>query len=638
MSGKTPQKVDFYLSYAREDLAWAEWIAWELEEAGYSTVVEAWDFRPGENLIHRIERTLEQADRTIALLTPAYLESAQTKGELSASMLYWGQPRRKLLPIMIKPCIPSRLLATEIYVDLIDISEAVARDRLLQSVRGGRAKPTRRPGFPGEGRSNNNPPIFPGEQRRGEERRLPRAADAVLAVLPFGHHDGGFVDAYLVSGFCDEIVTTLTKLNQIVVVAPSSTMNLLGSGRSPTEVGREFGATAVLTGSLREYEELLRLHVSLVDTNVAHTLWAERFEFPRENLAATQASVALSVAEALKIQMTGHERNRLSEEATDTVKAYELYLRGSGTLASNEERETDVALGMLDEALRLDLGFAQAHAARGYALWRKYFSGWDADIRTLRLAQESARTALAIDPTCSAAMMTLVRTCWDFGQHQEALDIAVSATQSNPGSMEPVLALARACNNAGMAELALPLTHKILRTDKANPAASKLLIWNQLMVGDYHASVRAAAPYIRRHPGDSNTRWAVAVAELLCGRGGRAVTVAREGLARSPSDVTLWVLLGYLHRTLGDESSARQAWLEGIDSVSPRLVSFEENWRMQIWYANLEAAFDRTVESDMRCEAVIGAEPATPIYCIALRTATPSWGHWKRRSNFSAEQ
>jgi hypothetical protein len=67
--------VDFFVSYTAADRAWAEWIAWQLEDAGYSTVLQAWDFRPGDNFVVRMRDALETAERTLAVVSAAYLAS-----------------------------------------------------------------------------------------------------------------------------------------------------------------------------------------------------------------------------------------------------------------------------------------------------------------------------------------------------------------------------------------------------------------------------------------------------------------------------------------------------------------------------------------------------------------------------------
>jgi TolB-like protein/tetratricopeptide (TPR) repeat protein/transcriptional regulator with XRE-family HTH domain len=436
-----------------------------------------------------------------------------------------------------------------------------------------------------------------------------RHNQAVLVVLPFDHQGGAALDPYLVSGFCDDLVTELAKLGTLLVVPPASAIHVGQGQPSPTDIGREFDADAVLTGSLHESaRSSLRLHLSLIDPETGVMLWAERYSFARSRLAHTHGRIVTAIAEALKVMLSTTDRARLAAGVTDTAKVYELFLRARGLLVANEERETQVALEMLGLALELDPRFASAYAARGYALWRKYFSGWDADVDTLHQALESAELALELDPTSVAAHMTIIRICWDMGWHERALQMGTLAARSNPGSLEAVLALARAYNNAGMAELALPLTRQVLAVDKANPTALKLAIWNHVMVGNFAEACEVAKAHLSRWPLDSNTRWAVALAWTCMGSFLEAIKACQEGLAADRSDVTLWVLLGYIHRKRGDEAAARRVWAEGIDVVSARLASFQSNFRVQVWLANLEAGVGRGEEALRRSESLEAAD------------------------------
>jgi hypothetical protein len=79
------QKKDFFVSYRSADEPWASWIAWQLEEAGYTTFFQAWDFRPGQNFVHHMEEGMRRSERTIAVITQAYLESDYTRAEWYAT-------------------------------------------------------------------------------------------------------------------------------------------------------------------------------------------------------------------------------------------------------------------------------------------------------------------------------------------------------------------------------------------------------------------------------------------------------------------------------------------------------------------------------------------------------------------------
>ena len=98
---------DFFISYNHADQQWAEWIAWELEAAGYTTVVQSWDFRPGSNFTLEMHSASQAAERTIAVLSPDYLEAPYTLAEWAAAFAEDPTAKQgKLLPIRVRECDP----------------------------------------------------------------------------------------------------------------------------------------------------------------------------------------------------------------------------------------------------------------------------------------------------------------------------------------------------------------------------------------------------------------------------------------------------------------------------------------------------------------------------------------------------
>lgn len=134
---------DFFISYNKADRIWAEWIAWQLEDAGYSTILQAWDFRPGSNFILEMNRAAAAASRTIAVLSPDYLEARYSQPEWAAAF-----ERDRLLPILVHKCELEGLLRQITHIDLIDINENEARSRLLAGVLTERVKPVASPVYP----------------------------------------------------------------------------------------------------------------------------------------------------------------------------------------------------------------------------------------------------------------------------------------------------------------------------------------------------------------------------------------------------------------------------------------------------------------------------------------------------------
>lgn len=176
---------DFFISYNRADKQWAEWIAWTLEEAGYSVVIQAWDFQPGGNFVLEMQRAAAESRKTLAVLSESYLKSSYTQPEWAAAFAQDPQSvERKLIPVRVKECKPEGLLKPIIYVDLVGLTEVKAKQTLLDSLRQ-RAKPEQPTDFPEIGeRVIELPKAFPTALSRVQqikETSLQKRLDSLIS-------------------------------------------------------------------------------------------------------------------------------------------------------------------------------------------------------------------------------------------------------------------------------------------------------------------------------------------------------------------------------------------------------------------------------------------------------------------------
>jgi len=144
-------RPDFFISYNKADRAWAEWIAWTLEEkGGYVVKIQAWDFRPGSNFAVEMQKAAAESDRTLAVLSPDYLKSPFAVSEWAAAFSKdpIGQ-KQTLLPVRVREVSLEGLQAQILYVDIVGLDEDTARLTLLEGVDRGRAKPPTKPPYPG---------------------------------------------------------------------------------------------------------------------------------------------------------------------------------------------------------------------------------------------------------------------------------------------------------------------------------------------------------------------------------------------------------------------------------------------------------------------------------------------------------
>jgi TIR domain len=215
-------RLDFFISYTTTDQVWAEWIAWQLEAAGYKVKLQAWDMVAGSNWSVAMQDYVRYASRTIAVLSDAYLESMYGRLESQAALVADpGGVSRKLLPVRVENCARPGLLGQVVSVDLFGLSAQDARDRLLIAVRAavaGRAKPVSEPAYPGPALAPIPPPARPARPAPafpGHSSTLGRAARARRAPTRPAHVDRQRFRALLVgvSTYEDERLPSLPGLS-----------------------------------------------------------------------------------------------------------------------------------------------------------------------------------------------------------------------------------------------------------------------------------------------------------------------------------------------------------------------------------------------------------------------------------------
>ena len=173
MPSATPGRRDFFVSFNAADRRWAEWIAYELEEAGYTTFFQHWDFSPGSNFVVEMHTAASRAGQTIAVLSQDYLDAIFTQPEWTAALVQDPTGvKRTLIPVRVQPCQPRGILAPIVYSDLVDLSEEAARDRLLSLAKGDRPKP-KHVSFPGGTPNPASKKEFPGARKPGSPPKKP---------------------------------------------------------------------------------------------------------------------------------------------------------------------------------------------------------------------------------------------------------------------------------------------------------------------------------------------------------------------------------------------------------------------------------------------------------------------------------
>ncbi|MGH4027070.1 MAG: TIR domain-containing protein, partial [Pseudonocardiaceae bacterium] len=183
----TNRPIDFFVSYSPADERWATWIAWELEAAGYSTMLQAWDFVPGTNFIDFMDRGVSEAAAVISVLSRNYLASRYGRLEWQAALRSDPDGINRLVTVRVEDCPLEGLLSMITYLDLVGVSDPkAARAQLLARIRealGGRAKPHTQPGYPSPRGPDGTPAPWPvSDNQLDDEPGVPPASDAVARL------------------------------------------------------------------------------------------------------------------------------------------------------------------------------------------------------------------------------------------------------------------------------------------------------------------------------------------------------------------------------------------------------------------------------------------------------------------------
>ena len=200
-----------------------------------------------------------------------------------------------------------------------------------------------------------------------------------IAVLPFQNLSGDPEQAYFADGVVEEIITALSRVRWLFVVARNSSFTYRGGAADLKQVGQQLGVSYVLEGSLRKAADRIRITGQLIEASTGAHLWADRFEGRLEDIFELQDEIAASVAGAIAPQMELAEIERAKNKPTASLNAYDCYLRGVAHVHRGTQEAVDEGLSLFRRSIELDPDFAAAHAMAAWSyFWRK-INGWTAD-------------------------------------------------------------------------------------------------------------------------------------------------------------------------------------------------------------------------------------------------------------------
>ena len=217
-----------------------------------------------------------------------------------------------------------------------------------------------------------------------------------IAALPFLNLSGDIEQEYFTDGVVEDIITALSRIRWLFVIARNSSFTYKGRAVDVKQVGRELGVRYVLEGSVRKAAHKVRITGQLIDATTGAHLWAERFESALDDIFELQDQVTEAVVGAIAPQLERAEIERAKRKPTESLDAYDYYLRGMAHLRLGSRESIDAALAQFNHALMRDPNFASAYAMAAWCyFWRKV-NGWMTD-RPGEIAEGARLARRAVD-------------------------------------------------------------------------------------------------------------------------------------------------------------------------------------------------------------------------------------------------
>jgi adenylate cyclase len=422
----------------------------------------------------------------------------------------------------------------------------------------------------------------PASEERGAMGEAATATDArpSVAVLPFTNMSGDPEQEYFSDGITEDIITDLSKVSGLFVVARNSTFTYKGKPVSVQDVSRELNVKFILEGSVRKAGARVRVTAQLVDGESGGHLWADRFDRDLTNIFAIQDEITRTIVQQLRVKLLPEESKVIGRAPTENLEAYAYYLRGRQFLHRHSEPYYVLARRMFAKAVELDAryarayagiadcdsflflhynadvsvddilatsataldlesGLAEAHASRGLALSVRE--------RYLEALAEFNR-AIELDPNLFEAHYFYARACYTQGKLEEAANHFRRAAELKPDDYQALLVVTAVYRALGRErEMKVAAREGVARAERAlvahpeNPRPAYLGAIGLTVLGEVDRAKDWAARALAIDPEDRLAKYNVVCFYSLVGDHERAIDLLIELLPGAAHETKRWV-------------------------------------------------------------------------------------------------
>jgi TolB-like protein/class 3 adenylate cyclase len=386
-----------------------------------------------------------------------------------------------------------------------------------------------------------------------------------IAVLPFVNVGGDQEQEYFSDGMTDDLITDLSKVSGLFVIARNSVFTYKGKPVKVQRVAQELGVRYVLEGSVRRAGEQVRINAQLIDATTGHHLWAERYDGHIGDVFALQDTITGKIVAALAVKLRSGEKEQFARKYTHNIAAYDVFLQGRAHYFQRTPHDWVKAVSYFEKAVGLDPNYGEAYAALALTYWESSHNLWTFNLGvSWKEARDRAERylKLAMGNLSPLAHQAASKMLIDLHLHEEAIFEAQSAIALDPNDANSYLAMAYALIYAGRPKEAVGFVEKAMRLNPHHPA--------------YYLFVLGLAHFVTEQFEE-------------------AATLFERALKRNPENYVPLIPLAAAYAHLGREQEAA-ATIEALQKALPTIVTLSLVRRIPLWSYKDPADQDRLLE------------------------------------------
>jgi len=379
------------------------------------------------------------------------------------------------------------------------------------------------------------------ERARVEKMAFPLPDKPSIAVLPFANMSGGAEQEYFCDGITDQIITSLSLIPRLFVIARNSTFVYKGKAVKVQKVAEELGVRYVLEGSVQRSEGRVRILVQLIDAIKGVHLWSERYDRDLKDLFVLQDEIAKQIMTALQVNLTEGEYASGIAGSTSNLESLECYWRAEEQFFRWTKEGNTLARQWAQKAVALDPKFAGAWALMGFThLWDVNFAWSKSPAQSMSGALECAQKGINLSDSCAKAFALMGYINLLNRKFDESIENGEKAVRINPNDPQMLVILAAIMHFNGKFDESIALVKNAMRLCPYYPALFlKTLSMSYILTGRYEEALKAGELMLARaHKGEFSPLMAhLSLAEAYIGLGQdqKALEHAEEVIKINPN-------------------------------------------------------------------------------------------------------